>query len=234
MLGEGFHSDEMEVHLHKSDPNESGSLDRFAFVIWYVDEEVYLDSADEAYHFVDWGCKVSLMDPQWEVSFAENGTGAEKDIFEGCFKFAAYDARNKTDSTYSAYWGGIGGRSGSDLGASDQAIFGNWLEIRSRVINEWWVFILWHSVHMSWNSVDFRRKYTRWTQDGPKRLWISPRIIWTGPRIDWPILSILMGCWYNKNIQLHSKIHYFWSWLVCFYHWNINVEIMGQPIQGHI
>ena len=47
-LGEGFHSEEMTGHLRKVDPNESGSLNRFSFVRWYVDEEVSLDSTEEA------------------------------------------------------------------------------------------------------------------------------------------------------------------------------------------
>ena len=55
MLGEIFHSEELAVHLLKIDPNESGSLDRFAFVRWYVDEEVSLESAEEAERLVGWG-----------------------------------------------------------------------------------------------------------------------------------------------------------------------------------
>ena len=43
-LWEGFHSDELAGRLQKVDPNESGILDCFTFVGWYVDEEVYLDS----------------------------------------------------------------------------------------------------------------------------------------------------------------------------------------------
>ena len=53
-LVEGFHSEELAGHLRKLDPNESGSLDRFAFVRWYVDEEVSLDSAKEAELLVGW------------------------------------------------------------------------------------------------------------------------------------------------------------------------------------
>ena len=45
-------------------PNESGSLDRFAFVGWYVDGEVSLESTEEAERLVGWGCKVSLVDLQ--------------------------------------------------------------------------------------------------------------------------------------------------------------------------
>ena len=39
------------------------------------------------------------------------------------------------------------------------------------------MIILWQSIRMSWNSVDLRRKYTVWTQDGPKRLIIGPHLI---------------------------------------------------------
>ena len=59
---EDFHSKELEGHLKKIDPNESVSLDCFAFVRWYVDKEVYLESADEADRLVGWGFKVILMD----------------------------------------------------------------------------------------------------------------------------------------------------------------------------
>ena len=51
-------------HMRKVDPNESGSLDRFAFVRWYVDDKVSLDSAKEVENFVHWVCKVSLVDLQ--------------------------------------------------------------------------------------------------------------------------------------------------------------------------
>ena len=63
-LGEGFHSEDLAGHLRKVDPNESGSLDRFDFVRWYVDEEISLESAEEVERLVGWGCKVSLMDLQ--------------------------------------------------------------------------------------------------------------------------------------------------------------------------
>ena len=46
-LGKGFHSEYLTGHLWKLDPNESGSLDRFVFVSWYVEEEVSLESADK-------------------------------------------------------------------------------------------------------------------------------------------------------------------------------------------
>ena len=51
-------------HLWKLDPNESVSLDRSFFVMWYVDEEVSLESAEEAENLVCWDCKVSLVDLQ--------------------------------------------------------------------------------------------------------------------------------------------------------------------------
>ena len=34
---------------------------------WYFDEEVSLDSAEEAERLVGWACKVSLMDLQREI-----------------------------------------------------------------------------------------------------------------------------------------------------------------------
>ena len=44
-IREGFHSEELAVHLCKVDPNESIILDRLSFVRWYVDEEVSLESS---------------------------------------------------------------------------------------------------------------------------------------------------------------------------------------------
>ena len=54
-LGDGFHSEDLAGHLRKLDPNESGSLYRFPFVKCYVDEEVSLDSLEEAESLVGWG-----------------------------------------------------------------------------------------------------------------------------------------------------------------------------------
>ena len=48
MLGESFHSEELAGHQRKVDPKESDSLDRFAFVRWYVGKEFSLDSTEEA------------------------------------------------------------------------------------------------------------------------------------------------------------------------------------------
>ena len=53
-LGEVFHSEDLAGRLRKVDPNESGSLDHFAFVRWYVDKEVSLDSAEEVERLVGW------------------------------------------------------------------------------------------------------------------------------------------------------------------------------------
>ena len=47
ILVEGFHSEDLAGHLLKVYPNESGSLDRFAFLRWYVEEEVSMDSSEE-------------------------------------------------------------------------------------------------------------------------------------------------------------------------------------------
>ena len=54
-LGEGFNSEDMAGHLREVYPNESGSLDHFIFVRWYVDKEVSLKSLEEAERFVGWG-----------------------------------------------------------------------------------------------------------------------------------------------------------------------------------
>ena len=47
----------MVVHLQKVDPNESGSLDCFAFMKWYVDNEVSLELSEEAGRLVGWSAK---------------------------------------------------------------------------------------------------------------------------------------------------------------------------------
>ena len=36
-LGEYFHSEDLVGHLQKLDPNESGRLEHFSFVRWYVE-----------------------------------------------------------------------------------------------------------------------------------------------------------------------------------------------------
>ena len=53
-LEEGFHSEDLAGYLRKVDQNESGSLKRFPFVRWYVDEGVSMDSAEEAESLVGW------------------------------------------------------------------------------------------------------------------------------------------------------------------------------------
>ena len=60
-LGEGFHNKFLAGKMRKVDPNEIISLECFAFVRWYGDMEVPLESTDEAEHLVGWGCKVILM-----------------------------------------------------------------------------------------------------------------------------------------------------------------------------
>ena len=50
--------------MQKVDSNESGNLDRFSFVGWYVEKDVSLDSAEEVERLVDCGYRVSLMDLQ--------------------------------------------------------------------------------------------------------------------------------------------------------------------------
>ena len=45
-LGDGFHSGELVGYLRKVYPNQSGSLESFSFVRWYVEEEVSLKYVD--------------------------------------------------------------------------------------------------------------------------------------------------------------------------------------------
>ena len=47
-LWEVFHSKELACNVQKLNPYESGIMDRFAFVSWYMDEEVSMESAGEA------------------------------------------------------------------------------------------------------------------------------------------------------------------------------------------
>ena len=68
-LWDVFHSEEIEDYLSKVYPNETDSLDRFSFLRWYVDEEDFLDFADDAECLVSWGWNFSLIDIQWEISF---------------------------------------------------------------------------------------------------------------------------------------------------------------------
>ena len=53
--------------MRKVDPNESEILDHFDFVRWYVDKEVSMEATEDAEIFVDWVCKVSLMDIQLSI-----------------------------------------------------------------------------------------------------------------------------------------------------------------------
>ena len=62
----GVHSEKLAGHVKKLYPNKSGSLDHFAFVRCYADNDVSPDSADKAQHLVGWGCKVRLIDLQVE------------------------------------------------------------------------------------------------------------------------------------------------------------------------
>ena len=48
---------------------------------------------------VGWGYKVRLMDIQIAGSLTKEGTGPGKVIFEGGFKFSAFEARKNFDST---------------------------------------------------------------------------------------------------------------------------------------
>ena len=57
----GVHSEDMEVHLRKVDPNKIVSLDRFVFVRWYVDKKFYMDYKEEVERLMSWYCKFSIM-----------------------------------------------------------------------------------------------------------------------------------------------------------------------------
>ena len=84
--GGGGHSEYLSGHLRKVDPNESGNLDRFAFVRWYGGKEVSLDSAEEAEHLVCCGVQCqpggSSVSNIFYSSFIEEGVGEINDIFE--------------------------------------------------------------------------------------------------------------------------------------------------------
>ena len=55
MGGGGVHSEDLVGQLRKLDPNENGSLNRFSFVMWYVNKEDSLDSTYEAERLLGWG-----------------------------------------------------------------------------------------------------------------------------------------------------------------------------------
>ena len=82
--------------------------------------------------------------------------------------------------------------SNSDRGANIGSEYGRWRRLVNAVYlweirSKKWMIIIWHSVWMSWYSVDLCRKYTRRTQDVPKRLVIGPRILirYTLPTHPW-------------------------------------------------
>ena len=52
IIEDSFYCEELAVHMWILYPNESGSLYCFAFVRWYVDKEIYIDSAEEAERLV--------------------------------------------------------------------------------------------------------------------------------------------------------------------------------------
>ena len=62
--GGGGHSYKLVGNMGVLYPNEISSLDHFDFVRWYIDEEVSLDSTEEAENLVEWGCKVSPVELQ--------------------------------------------------------------------------------------------------------------------------------------------------------------------------
>ena len=154
---------------------------------WYLEKDLPLYTIEEEELLVGWGYKVILMDLQWAIfmkgSFTKKVTGSGQAIFEGGVQFCSFEARKKFNITSSSDRWLIGGWLERNQGASDQAISGNrsiagnlW-EIRNAIINEWSLFIFWHFVCMSWNSVNW-----------PKSLWI-------GTHIGKPILSTYTSCW---------------------------------------
>ena len=94
--------------MWKLDSNENVSLDHFAFVRRSMGEEVSMGYVEEEECLVCWGWNISLIDLQLSGSLTEEGTGAGKDNFEGGFKFASSESRNKFNSIASAQWGAIG------------------------------------------------------------------------------------------------------------------------------
>ena len=42
-------------------------MELFAFVREYMDEEVSMESAEEAERLMGWGCKFIMMDLKWEI-----------------------------------------------------------------------------------------------------------------------------------------------------------------------
>ena len=53
--GGGGCSEDLTGRLRKLYKNESGSLGRFAYVRWYVEEDVSLESTEESERLVGWG-----------------------------------------------------------------------------------------------------------------------------------------------------------------------------------
>ena len=68
-----------------------------------MDEEVYLDSTEEAECLVGWSFKFILMDLQREIFFKIHTLKRKREqkspYFLGGFKFLASEARNKFDIT---------------------------------------------------------------------------------------------------------------------------------------
>ena len=140
--GDGLNSEELVVHLTELDPNKSGSWDRFDFLRWYVEEEVFMDSAEEAESLVGWGYKVRLMDLHGVIFWRFikwRGNKRSKDCLWR--KAQVFSLRGKEKVQQHSFsrpgreWGAIGEKCFSDWGPSYWAITGDSWEIRSTVRN---------------------------------------------------------------------------------------------------
>ena len=92
--------------------------------------------------------------------------------------------------------------------------------------------ILWHSVQLTWNSVDLRRKYTRQTQDGRKRPIICPQ---PDPCPPFPISLYKILFWYWQQVRLflnimYQYIFYFFFFCVLLFRGFANVSIAYFPV----
>ena len=153
---------------------------------------------------MSWVYKVSLMDLQWESFWRFihwRGNRRIKGYLWRRFQF--YIIRGKEE-----FWCHSFSRPGIYWGASNQAINRDLWEIRITVRNEWELFILWHSILMSWNSVGLSRKFTWRTKYGSKHLLIGPCIGWPISQHWWVVDEIGIGSeganlshfWRAKNL----------------------------------
>ena len=118
----------------------------------------------------------SSMRNIFEGSLTEEVTGVGKYVSDWWFKFAASEERDKLNSVDSEEQVEIGERLGSYLEEST-----NWQFIINKKYSKKWmiiIFIIWHSILMSWNYRDLRVKYNWQTQDRPKCPLICTYLRW--------------------------------------------------------